>query len=142
MSRPIPWPTRVLTIDSPAASTCSWTAWETSPRRLPGRHCPTPANSASSVTVNSFRAIGVVGPPADTPPPLLPASRSIVRTRIVPAAAIRSISADVFLMIIGRSDVVFQTKCGDHRPDVIVNLVGAARSVDPPHQSLLVVVVG
>ena len=29
----------------------------------------------------------------------------------------------------------------EHRPDVIVNLVGAARSVDPPHQSLLVVVV-
>src|SRR5207248_2818791 len=79
--------------------------------------------------------------PVVTPGLTLPASRFIVRTRIVPAAAIRSISADVFLMIIGRSDVVFQTKCGDHRPDVIVNLVGAARSVDPPHQSLLVVVV-
>ena len=35
------------TIEGPRASALRWMACETSPRRLPGRHCSTPANSDS-----------------------------------------------------------------------------------------------
>src|SRR3982074_1782665 len=57
-----------------------------------------------------------------TPGRIFPASRFIVLTRITRAAAIWSISSGLFLMIIGRSDVLFQPERGDHRPDVIVDL--------------------
>src|SRR5579862_251372 len=97
-----------------------------------------------------------------TPGRTLPARRFIVRTRMSPAAAMRSISSGVFLMIIGasvlpwpgssaqrssqresRSDshVLLQAQRGDHRADVIVDLRLLPRAVDPPHQPLLVVVV-
>ena len=65
MLRPIPWPTSVRTIDSPAASTWSWIACETSPSRLPARHWSTASNSDSSVVCSSLRAIGVIGPTAN-----------------------------------------------------------------------------
>ena len=58
----MPWPTSDLTIDMPGASTCFCTAWETSPSRLPTRHCSTAANSAPSVTSKSFSATGETSP--------------------------------------------------------------------------------
>ena len=62
MLRPIPWPTRVRTIERPAPSTCSCIAWETSPSLLPTRHRSTADSSASSVVTSSLRATGVIGP--------------------------------------------------------------------------------
>src|SRR5581483_4061734 len=74
-----------------------------------------------------------------TPGRIFPASRLMVLTRIAPAAAIRSISCGVFLMI--TSDVLFEAKGGDHRPDVIVYFGRRPRAIDPAHKALLVVVV-
>src|SRR5947209_17344506 len=72
---------------------------------------------------------------------ILPATRFIVLTRIAPAAAIRSISSGVFLMITWAPlDIFLETKRRNHRPDVVVNFGRLTRAVDPPHQSLLVVV--
>src|SRR5919108_3591421 len=70
----------------------------------------------------------------------LPASRSIVRTRISPARAILSISAGVFLMIMG-SEAFFEAQRREGGPDVVVDLGGAARAVEPAQQPLLLVVV-
>src|SRR5437762_96472 len=81
-----------------------------------------------------------------TPGRTLPASRFIVRTRIAPAAAMRSTSSGLFLMITGCSprgsslDVLLEAERGDHRPDVVVNLVRRSGAVDPAQQALLVVV--
>src|SRR5581483_8296566 len=74
-----------------------------------------------------------------TPGRIFPASRLMVLTRIAPAAAMRSISCGVFLMI--TSDVLFEAKRGDHRADVIVHVGRRPGSVDAAHQSLVVVVV-
>src|SRR3954467_10951690 len=76
-----------------------------------------------------------------TPGRTLPASRSIVRTRISPARAILSISAGVFLMIIGGSESLFEPQRREGGPDVVVDLGGAARPVEAPQQALLLVVV-
>src|SRR3954469_17725174 len=77
-----------------------------------------------------------------TPGRTLPASRSMVRTRISPARAILSISAEVFLMIIGgASEPLFEPQRREGGPDVVVDLGGAARAVEAPQQALLLVVV-
>src|SRR5436305_8839903 len=75
-----------------------------------------------------------------TPGLTLPARRFIVRTRIAPAAAIRSISSGLFLMIIGLLHVLLEPQRRDHRPNVIVYLGWIASPVDAAHQPLLVVV--
>src|SRR5689334_11102903 len=75
-----------------------------------------------------------------TPGRTLPASRSIVRTRISPARAILSISAGVFLMIMG-SETFFEPQRREGGPDVIVDLGGAAGAVEAPQQPLVLVVV-
>src|SRR3954447_14523223 len=76
-----------------------------------------------------------------TPGRTLPASRSMVRTRMSPARAILSISAGVFLMIIGGSESLFEPQRREGGPDVVVDLGGAARAVEAPQQALLLVVV-
>src|SRR4051794_32418912 len=79
--------------------------------------------------------------PVVTPGLIFPATRFIVLTRIAPAAAIRSISSGVFLMITcAPLDIFLEAKRRNHRPDVVVNLGRLARAVDPPHQPPLVVV--
>jgi hypothetical protein len=65
MLRPMPWPTSDRTIEKPLASTCDCTACETSPSRLPDRHCSTARNSASSVTASSRAATGEISPTAN-----------------------------------------------------------------------------
>src|ERR1035437_9570015 len=79
-----------------------------------------------------------------TPGRILPASRFTVLTRMSPAAAIRSISSGVFLMITrspgGPSNILLEAQRRDHRADVVVDLRGLAGSVDPAQQTLLVVV--
>src|SRR5687767_1303414 len=77
--------------------------------------------------------------PVVTPARTLPASRSVVRTRISPARAILSISAGVFLTIIG-SEAFFEAERGERRADVVVDLGRAARAVEPPEQSVPIVV--
>src|ERR1035438_3621318 len=76
-----------------------------------------------------------------TPGRTFPASRFIVLTRMPPAAAMRSISSGLFLMITctapPKSDVLLQPKRRDHRADVTVYLGGLARPVDPAHQALI-----
>src|SRR5579875_3813300 len=85
--------------------------------------------------------------PVLTPGRILPASRFIVLTRMSPAAAIRSISSGLFLMItacsetVGRLDVILQPQGRDHGSDVVVHLGLLARPVDAAHQPPLVVVV-
>src|ERR1700742_3190488 len=79
---------------------------------------------------------------------ILPWSRFIVFTSTAPAAAMRSISSEVFLMIpittelscgsARQLDVVLEQQRGDHRADVVVDLGGAARTVDAAHQALLI----
>src|ERR1700748_3520934 len=77
-----------------------------------------------------------------TPGRTFPASRFRVLTRTAPAAAIRSISSGLFLMITTTSlEVVLEPESGDHGADVIVHLGRIARAVDPPHHALLVEVV-
>src|SRR5579875_2733293 len=99
--------------------------------------------------------------PVLTPGRILAASRFIVLTRIAPAAAIRSISCGVFLMITdrpsrrdagsagaagGRSpiagplDALLHAQGRDHRADVVVHLARAAGAVDASQQPALVVV--
>src|SRR5690242_7567112 len=78
-----------------------------------------------------------------TPGRTFPASRLIVLTRMSPAAAIRSISSGLFLMIIGAppiSYVLFEAKRRDHRSDVIVDLSRIAGSVDALEQPTFLVV--
>src|SRR3954467_13653375 len=76
-----------------------------------------------------------------TPGRTLPASRSIVRTRISPARAILSISAGVFLMIIAGSESFFEPQRREGGPDVVVDLSRAPRAVEAPQQCLFLVVV-
>ena len=60
--RPIPWPTRARITENPSASTRRWTAAETSPNRLPGRHCSTASKRASRVVARSRPATAVTFP--------------------------------------------------------------------------------
>ena len=62
MSRPIPWPTSDRTTENPSPSTRACTAWETSPRRFPGRHCSTASKSAAFVEASRRFATGVTLP--------------------------------------------------------------------------------
>src|SRR4051794_16113291 len=76
---------------------------------------------------------------------ILPASRSIVRTRMAPAAAIFSISAGDFLMIIAvpmvrRSQPLFEPQRRERRADVVVHLDLVPRPVEPAQESALLVV--
>src|ERR687895_211666 len=75
-----------------------------------------------------------------TPGRTLPASRSIVRTRMSPARAILSISAGVFLTIIG-SEALFEAQRRERGADVVVDLGRGPRAVEAPQQALLIVVV-
>ena len=73
--------------------------------------------------------------PVVTPGRILPASRSIVLTRMAPAAAILSISAGDFLMIIGASESFFEAERGERRADVVVDLHLVARAVEAAQQA-------
>src|SRR5262245_17477028 len=53
-ARPIPWPTKARTTANPFASTCDWTACETSDSRRPGRHSWMARSRLSRVTSRSF----------------------------------------------------------------------------------------
>src|ERR671932_1463364 len=77
-----------------------------------------------------------------TPGRILPASRSIVRTRISPARAILSISAGLFLTIMGRPmlEALFQPQGGERRADVVVDLDLVPGAVEAPQQAPLLVV--
>src|SRR3954451_23984441 len=79
--------------------------------------------------------------PVVTPGRILPAIRSIVFTRIAPAAAILSISAGDFLTIIRGSKTFFEAERGERRADVVVDLHLVARAVEAAQQPPLVVVV-
>src|SRR5918997_4906419 len=86
-----------------------------------------------------------------------------VRTRIAPAAAIASISAGLFLMIMRPGgpppaaqydlrnrpvagpppaplELVLEAQRGDRRPDVVVDLGGRTRAVEAPQEPALLVV--
>src|SRR5829696_10282046 len=76
-----------------------------------------------------------------TPGRTLPAIRSIVLTRMAPAAAILSISAGDFLTIIAASESFFEAERGERRADVVVDLDLVARAVEAAQQAPLVVVV-
>src|SRR5215217_49659 len=76
-----------------------------------------------------------------TPGRILPASRSMVRTRMAPAAAILSISAGDFLTIMGASESFFEAQRGERRADVVVHLDLVARAVESTQQPALLVVV-
>src|SRR3954468_22941380 len=83
--------------------------------------------------------------PVVTPGRIFPARRSIVRTRMAPAAAIFSISAGDFLMIIAvpmvrRSQPLFEAQRGERRADVVVDLDLVARTVESAQQPALLVV--
>src|SRR5690349_12009320 len=79
--------------------------------------------------------------PVVTPGRTLPASRSIVLTRRAPAAAILSISAGDFLMIISYSETCFEAKRCEGGPDVVVDLDLVLCAVEAAQQASLVVVV-
>src|SRR3954451_5911766 len=76
-----------------------------------------------------------------TPGRILPASRSIVLTRIAPAAAILSISAGDFLMIMRTSETFFEAERREGRADVVVDLDLVLRPVEAPQQAAIFVVV-
>src|SRR5205807_2920278 len=81
--------------------------------------------------------------PVVTPGLILEANRFIVRTRIEPAAAMRSISSSVFLMITRwarRLEVFLEAQGGDDGPNVVVDVGRIPGAIDPPHQPPLVVV--
>src|ERR671933_901246 len=87
-----------------------------------------------------------------TPSRTLDSRRRSVWTRITPAAAMRSISCGVFLMITARrggvsrrcpparSQLVLEAERRDRRPDVVVHLGGRARAVEAAQEIALVVV--
>src|SRR6187549_2463289 len=75
-----------------------------------------------------------------TPGRIFAAIRSIVLTRIAPAAAILSISAGDFLTIMG-SEAFFEAERGERRADVVVDLHLVARAVEAAQQAPLLVVV-
>src|SRR5829696_5559229 len=76
-----------------------------------------------------------------TPGRTLPAIRSIVLTRMAPAAAILSISAGDFLTIIAASESFFQAERGEGRADVVVDIDLVLRAVEAAQQAPLLVVV-
>src|SRR5687768_16004501 len=74
-----------------------------------------------------------------TPGRIFDSSSRWVRTRMSPAAAIRSISAGDFLTITS-SDLVFETERRDRRSEVVVHLRRIARAVEAlQHAAILVV---
>src|SRR5215210_2980705 len=75
-----------------------------------------------------------------TPGRILPAIRSIVLTRIAPAAAILSISAGDFLTIMTASESLFEAQRGEGGTDVVVHLDLVLRAVEPAQQAALLVV--
>src|SRR5215210_9109897 len=75
-----------------------------------------------------------------TPGRILPAIRSIVLTRMAPAAAILSISAGDFLTIIRTSKTLFEAQRGQRGTDVVVHLDLVLRAVEPAQQAPLLVV--
>src|SRR3712207_5869064 len=79
--------------------------------------------------------------PVVMPGRILPAIRSIVLTRMAPAAAILSISAGDFLMITMTSEPLFEAERGERRADVVVDLHLVARPVEAAQQAPLLVVV-
>src|SRR4029079_14120913 len=79
--------------------------------------------------------------PVVTPGRILPARRSIVLTRMAPAAAILSISAGDFLMITVASESLFEPERGEGRADVVVDLHLVARTVEAAQPAALLVVV-
>src|SRR4051795_13372923 len=92
------------------------------------------------------RSAAASSSPVVTPGRTLPASRSIVRTRISPARAILSISAGDFLTIIAPSrldalQAFFEAQRGQRRADVVVHLDLVARAVEAAEQAALLVVV-
>src|SRR3954449_9099696 len=78
-----------------------------------------------------------------TPSRTLLSSSPSVRTRISPAAAMRSISSGVFLTITAllrlELELVFETERGDRRADVVVDLGRRAGAVEAPEQAALLV---
>src|SRR3954454_17793732 len=76
-----------------------------------------------------------------TPGRILPASRSMVLTRIAPAAAILSISAGDFLTIMTTSETFFEAQRRERRSDVVVHLDLVAGAVEPAQQPAPLVVV-
>src|SRR3954451_5868551 len=78
-----------------------------------------------------------------TPGRTLPASRSMVRTRISPARAILSISAGDFLTIMALKSLepLFEPQRRQRRADVVVHLDLVPRAVEPSEESAVVVVV-
>src|SRR5919206_1544913 len=80
-----------------------------------------------------------------TPSRTLDSRRRSVCTRMTPAAAMRSISCGVFLMITARREsraleLVLQAERRDRRSDVVVHLGGRARPVEAAQEVALVVV--
>src|SRR2546426_875286 len=63
-ARPIPCPTNARTTDRPCASTCDWTAWDTSESRRPGQHSLMASSRLSRVTSSSFWTFGGTTPTA------------------------------------------------------------------------------
>src|SRR4051812_7422503 len=76
-----------------------------------------------------------------TPSRTFDSSSARVRTRISPAAAMRSISSGVFLTITAqlRLELVFEPERGDRRADVVVDLGGRASAVETAQQAALLV---
>src|SRR5712691_2998169 len=63
-ARPMPCPTNARTTDRPCASTCDWTAWDTSESRRPGQHSLMASSRLSRVTSSSFWTFGGTTPTA------------------------------------------------------------------------------
>src|SRR5881628_2468338 len=61
-ARPMPWPTNARTIENPCASTCDWTACDTSDSRRSGRHSWMARSRLSRVTSSSFCTFAGTGP--------------------------------------------------------------------------------
>src|SRR6184192_1214732 len=61
-ARPMPCPTNARTTDRPCASTCDWTAWDTSESRRPGQHSLMASSRLSRVTSSSFWTFGGTTP--------------------------------------------------------------------------------
>src|SRR3954452_7931552 len=88
------------------------------------------------------RSAALSSSPVVMPGRILPASSSIVLTRMAPAAAMWSISAGDFLTIMTkRLQALFEPQGGERGADVVVDLHLVARPVEAPQQPALLVVV-
>src|SRR4051794_25201903 len=77
-----------------------------------------------------------------TPGRIFPCTRLSVLTRMLPAAAILSISSGVFLRITGGpSRGLFQSQSGERTPDVLAHLLLRPRPVEAVQKPAVVVVV-